>query len=366
MATPQRIQSLAKRVFPKMQETMAEVDDVANRLRAAGTPLAIEELSTIHPPGAAGGTEEMAPPPEEELYGVPRTEVLERHLREGAVALDKTRTGSELTVSEEKGLEAIVHLFGRPALLVQDDDFGAPPDEWAHLEQKRPMLRAILPSIGRIELRNHHTYPWVGTGFLVGDGLLMTNRHVAEVFAVKAGASWKFTSGVTARVDYKEEYQRDVSREFKVTQILGIHQKYDLALLKVAMKSSGTRSPAPLPIASSKPKATKDGDVVVVGYPAYDSRNGHTEMLEIFKNIFNVKRLQPGKSTGVKKDGAQSILGHDCSTLGGNSGSCVIDLESGKVIGLHFGGQYLVGNVSVPLWAMTKDPMLKKQKVNWQ
>jgi S1-C subfamily serine protease len=206
----------------------------------------------------------------------------------------------------------------------------------------------------------------VGTGFLVGDGLLMTNRHVASVFAVKAGASWKFTSGVSAQVDYKEEYQRDLSREFKVTDILGIHQTYDMALLKVAMKSKGKKAPAPLPIASSKPKATKDGDVVVVGYPAYDSRNGHAEMLEIFSNIFNVKRLQPGKSTGLTSQGKQSILGHDASTLGGNSGSCVVDLESGKVIGLHFGGQYLVGNVSVPLWAMTKDAMLKKQKINWQ
>jgi endonuclease G len=32
------------------------------------------------------------------------------------------------------------------------------------------------------------------------------------------------------------------------------------------------------------------------------------------------------------------LLHHDATTLGGNSGSVVFDLESGKAIGLHFGG----------------------------
>jgi hypothetical protein len=110
-------------------------------------------------------------------------------------------------------------------------------------------------------------------------------------------------------------------------------------------------------------KATKVADVAVIGYPAFDSRNGRTEQIDIFKNIFNVKRLQPGKSTGLKQ--TPQILGHDCSTLGGNSGSCVIDLETGNVVGLHFGGQYLKGNVSVPLWKLATDAFFKKHKVNW-
>jgi endonuclease G len=34
----------------------------------------------------------------------------------------------------------------------------------------------------------------------------------------------------------------------------------------------------------------------------------------------------------------QLLLHHDATTLGGNSGSVVFDLESGKAIALHFGG----------------------------
>ena len=64
-----------------------------------------------------------------------------------------------------------------------------------------------------------------------------------------------------------------------------------------------------LTVSSTAPKATKDGEVAVIGYPAFDSRNGRQEQIDIFKNIFNVKRLQPGKSTGIKQ--SPEILGHD-------------------------------------------------------
>ena len=37
----------------------------------------------------------------------------------------------------------------------------------------------------------------------------------------------------------------------------------------------------------------------------------------------------------VSPDG---LFRHDATTLGGNSGSVVVDLASGKAIGLHFGG----------------------------
>lgn len=48
-----------------------------------------------------------------------------------------------------------------------------------------------------------------------------------------------------------------------------------------------------------------------------------------------MKRLQPGLITAKRSDG---IVTHDATTLGGNSGSTVIDLASGKAVALHFGG----------------------------
>lgn len=352
--------AMAKRVFPQPAKAREEVAAAAERVEASGD-LGGPGLESLRP---AGSTTEGPALEEAEIFGLPRTDLVDKRLRDGGAALDKMKKGkSDLTPSEQLGLEAIVHLFGRPALLVQDGDFGTPPDEWKQLQDKREMLKGIIPSVGRVDLEGHHTFPWCGTSFLIGDGILMTNRHVAAIFSALEGKEWKFASGVKARVDYREEYQRDLANEFKIDKVLGVHPTYDLALLSVAKKAGKTKAPAVLMLSAKQPKATKDADVAVIGYPAFDSRNGRTEQMDIFKNIFNVKRLQPGKSTGLKQ--TPQILGHDCSTLGGNSGSCVVDLETGKVIGLHFGGQYLKGNVSVPLWKLATDSFMKKFKLNW-
>jgi hypothetical protein len=84
-------------------------------------------------------------------------------------------------------------------------------------------------------------------------------------------------------------------------------------------------------------------------------RNDPAEMQRIFQLIYDVKRLQPG-TIMARVTGRAEFL-HDCSTLGGNSGSCVILLEAHLVVGLHFGGRYLKGNRAVDLSALRGDPI---------
>ena len=62
-----------------------------------------------------------------------------------------------------------------------------------------------------------------------------------------------------------------------------------------------------------------------MGFPAKDAdRNVSAEMERIFADVYDVKRLQPGRATQYT-DG-ESSMSHDCSTLGGNSGSPLFDL----------------------------------------
>src|SRR5262249_34036669 len=44
---------------------------------------------------------------------------------------------------------------------------------------------------------------------------------------------------------------------------------------------------------------------------------------------------------------AEGSSRHDCTTLGGNSGSVVLDLASGEAVGLHFAGLYQETNYAV-------------------
>jgi DNA/RNA endonuclease G (NUC1) len=48
-------------------------------------------------------------------------------------------------------------------------------------------------------------------------------------------------------------------------------------------------------------------------------------------------------------------LTHDSSTLGGNSGSVVVHIDSGEVVALHFAGSYLVANYGVPSAELGRD-----------
>jgi hypothetical protein len=288
-------------------------------------------------------------------------------VRAGIDGLVKLAEGRDDDIDDRErfGLTAIILLEGRPAILIQDGDFPDPPEAWSRLGEARDRIRAVIARSGRIEVTGHLDLEWVGTASLVGSTTLMTNRHVAHEFCARRGRGWAFHPGVTSRIDFLGELDREATLEFEITGIIGIHEKHDLALLRVeAATTGGHVLPEPLSVAASEPEDLFDRDVYVVGYPALDSRRNEPDAIRrIFLDIYDVKRLQPGRTVGYAT--AYGAIEHDCSTLGGNSGSPVVDLETHEVVGLHFGGRYGVGNYAVPLWTLRADALLAKGDVNF-
>ena len=95
-----------------------------------------------------------------------------------------------------------------------------------------------------------------------------------------------------------------------------------------------------------RPHSEAGRPVAAVGYPAWDGgRNDKKLMEELFDSVYDVKRFSPGVLTGTTSEGIV-ILG-DYTSLGGNSGSPVVDLETGKVLGLHFAGVFRESNYAV-------------------
>ncbi|MFD0168580.1 trypsin-like serine peptidase [Streptomyces decoyicus] len=292
-----------------------------------------------------------------------------RVLAAGVSGLEKLAEGraDEIDDDESFGVEAIVLLEGRPAILVQNHDFAPQQGDWAVLDGHREAIRASLSRVGRVELSGHLSLDWLGTAFLVGPDVVMTNRHVAAEFARGDGTGWTFQQGIGARLDMGEEYGGPDAESggpaYDVVEVLGIHEDVDLALLRVA-PTAGAALPAPLAVAADAPADLPGRPVYCVGYPAYDGRRNEPEsMRRIFMDIYNVKRLQPGTATELVPD--RSVIKHDCSTLGGNSGSPVIDLTDHRVLGLHFGGRYGFGNYAVPLWQLVDDPLLDRAGINF-
>lgn len=278
-------------------------------------------------------------------------------------AVEKLSLGRTLNDVELVSLEAIVLPAERPVVFVENDTFAAPESPWQHFHTqaniKANLDRAIV-SIGRVELPQSPNIPYGGTAFIVGPDLLMTNRHVAELFATGLGRrEIAFRSRQTAAWDYRRERgsSDDDVTTLQVDRVVMIHPYWDMALLRV----SGLRShQRPLRLAVAPPETLVDRDIAVIGYPAKDWRNDSDLQDRIFRRVYNVKRLHPGKIKAradiASFESVVSAMTHDSSTLGGNSGSAVVDAQTGDVVGLHFAGIYLKANYAVPSYELARDP----------
>jgi len=263
-------------------------------------------------------------------------------------------TGGVAVANAQTALETIVLRTGRPVLAIHQDqvdlDSGASDVEvWKErLGGVRSLLEPAIRAAGRVELAHDPQYEWVGTAWLVRNDVIVTNRHVAQVFGRRNGDRYVFRMGVDQQlivpsIDFLEEVGRTEERVFRIEEILHIEEDPgpDIALLRV---SSGGEIPLADPIVLSSSPAEVERYVAVIGYPARDSRIPEPDLMaSIFGDIYDKKRLAPGQVTGST---ATELL-HDCSTLGGNSGSVVLDLKTGKALGLHFSGRFLVANYAV-------------------
>jgi endonuclease G len=116
-----------------------------------------------------------------------------------------------------------------------------------------------------------------------------------------------------------------------------------MSLLKIKKLYDGPWAmPDPIPLAAKE--AVDQELVALIGYPAYDSRNDDNVMGRYFRDLYDVKRFAPGR---VMKTTADSVLSHDCTSLGGNSGSSLVSLEQKAAVGLHFAGSYGISNSAV-------------------
>jgi S1-C subfamily serine protease len=287
-------------------------------------------------------------------YADPLPAVLEKR-RDALERLEKTDGDTSWMTQEDiLHLEAIIVTVGRPAILIENGKFLPPPAPWEILESKRKDIEDLLPCVGRIEVTGHPAFDWLGTGFLVAPKVLMTNRHVVREFAYRVSAGkWEIDPGLAVSVDFGEEFASVTEVNESVSRVIGAHTVRDAALLFLESDTIGSDSL----LLNKSSVLEADDQVYVVGYPGADSRrNDPTDVQSIFQNIFGVKRLQPGFLLG--RDDSGNLL-HDCSTLGGNSGSCLVSLTTGVVVGLHAGGRYGEANYAISMRGFAADQTMR-------
>lgn len=268
---------------------------------------------------------------------------------EDAHIIEMLLSSSIKSIAEELDLyklaeEAIIQTADRPVFLINNDQIEIPiVTKWEkHIHKNMASILKAIPSVGRIEIIDNGTNrKRVGTGWLLkGTDLIVTNKHVVNKFASSRGDTFYInedSAGDTysVRIDFKEEYATDDELEFDINEVKYISSdtELDIALLRVDKKNhNGDSLPEGLELSYTIPK--KMQKIYVIGYPfcAEDEvkRNEH------FNSVVGVKQFAPGEfsKTGIHK----YLYWHDCTTWKGNSGSPVIDFETGKVLGIHNAG----------------------------
>jgi endonuclease G len=272
--------------------------------------------------------------------------------------LARTRSRGVGDGQTSDAVRTIVLRTGRPVLPIVRNapqlEFADASDSrvWrARLEKAEGRIKRAAQAVGRVEVAGHPLgLSYVGTGWLVEPTTLVTNRHVAREFGRNGGGRFTFATGFDRKpmrpsVDFLEEVGREERREFRIIEILHIEDDDgpDVAFVRVEPKAGSKTLARPIELSASPPAAEQQ--IAVIGYPARDSRIPDDQLMHhIFGDVYDKKRVAPGQVTAV----APAVLQHDCSTLGGNSGSVLLDLASGEAVGLHFAGRFLEANFAVP------------------
>lgn len=287
----------------------------------------------------------------------------EKEQRDGRspAGIESAALGHEVPAEHFDVTEAIIDEDIRPAFDIVGGTFDAPHQLWTKLKTEdvlRQRIEAVIPSVGRIELPGNRRIPYGGTGFVVGRNLLMTNRHVAELFALGLGdRSLTFISGAASAINFSRENGRPPDADLRARKVRMIHPYWDMAVLEV--EELPAQHPT-LKLSLTDARELRPGhEIFVIGYPAFDPRNPASVQNKLFDSRYGIKRLQPGALQGNGRTASFGKLvdaaAHDCSTLGGNSGSAVFDLSTGEVLALHFGGLYHEKNFGVPAAELSRD-----------
>jgi S1-C subfamily serine protease len=208
-------------------------------------------------------------------------------------------------------------------------------------------------------------YEFVGTGFYVGDGFVITNKHVAQPWLADERAQSLSASGVSGKprlkklVAYFPGHQQPVVLKFKQAS-----SRDDLAVCTVGTTEIPEKVPV-LPLDEDAESVTIGKEVAMMGYPngpdrliamvddveARDINARYGSSLETLINyLASSKRIQPMTTRGYITALDSRRIAHSAQTAEGGSGAPLFG-QSGRVIGINFAvfTENTASNFAVPV-----------------
>lgn len=203
-------------------------------------------------------------------------------------------------------------------------------------------LYALNPPAGHSSLRPVRTRV-SGTGFVVSNGLIATNRHVIEPWFDDDEDGALIARGYTPKLEKLMAFFPDRAKAVDLGDVQVSHT-HDLAVAHYA-PSSATADLRPLPLAEA-PAVAGDA-VVVVGYPmgvtamlaksprkVYKRLAYTHETIDIARDLAQHYLIRPSATYGHLGDVVEDRLIYDAPTAQGGSGGPVFN-SKGQVIGVN-------------------------------
>ena len=186
------------------------------------------------------------------------------------------------------------------------------PDQRAPVRTQSPEVQALGRAIARLRfISDDDGRQYYCTGFLVSPSLFLTNNHCIRTNSEMRSALVDF--------DFNRAGVLPNTRRFRELILTNVELDFTLLRLDRAFADSERR---PLRWATDPPPADNKA-LVVIQHPA-----GELQQVSILDCRVRNTRINGVTST-------LTDFGHLCDTLGGSSGSPVIDIFTGKVDGLH-------------------------------
>jgi hypothetical protein len=246
--------------------------------------------------------------------------------------------------------QAVISKALRPALTLENGRIAPYPDsQWFEpLVLAADTIAQAARATARLETSDKDL-DFIGTAFAVSPTLAVAAGHIARLMLQKS----KETSTV-----YRLNFSSDGSQESAsvVVKVKLVHPYFDFALLEM---DRPVEEGSILAFSATIPEVREQ--IALIGYPTYDPRNDAESLTAVFGNVFGTKRVMPGMvidrsaSTGTEVP----ALIHDASCVSGTSGAPVIQLSTGRVVGVHYAGWFLQKNFAVPAWELARDPFLQ-------
>lgn len=288
--------------------------------------------------------------------------IADKLLATGGTALRMLRDGDNQALRKDRdalaSLETIVRVDGsRPSFLVRHgevDRKSSPVGNWEPtLDASNELLMAAISCVGRID-DPAAEQEFQGTGFLVAEDLIITNRHVLQAIAQRDdNGGWQFNPNV--RIDFGHEFRGNASVTPRALKSVVFarpeeisangpidHTRLDLVLIELEPATAADRPRTVLSIDIAREWAQPMLTTFIVGYPGNPGFGAFTPTLleQLFKSTFGFKRVAPGFVMRSQATVQPWTFAHDATTLGGNSGSAVIVAGRETIAaGLHYGGR---------------------------